>query len=239
MVILNSQHPYFYEEDDVWMAPGFINLFYEVPDYWKTYVHEVDQEREMWLKSFYKASLRLPMPAELEYWWSKGIPPHSLLSPPQKEGEEVDPKKVKFLPLGFDEFYGREVIVKRDNIWNRVIMAIENALKPGFAKLGKWTEEKKKAGEMKMKHIEKELDRIEAELCLEEAIEDMDEELRMKEKEEEKKVKMGLQEEEDTFVVANQEGKATKEEEDEDVDEEEDDFTPSSFGSVAADRNKE
>lgn len=27
----------------------------------------------MWLNSFYKAPLRLPMPAELEYWWSKGI----------------------------------------------------------------------------------------------------------------------------------------------------------------------
>lgn len=36
-------------------------------------MHEVDEEREMWLNSFYKAPLRLPMPAELEYWWSKGI----------------------------------------------------------------------------------------------------------------------------------------------------------------------
>ncbi|RVX20285.1 Protein TIC 100 [Vitis vinifera] len=69
----DPQHPYFYEEEDVWMAPGFINQFYEVPDYWKTYVSEVDQEREMWLNSFYKAPLRIPMPAELEHWWSKGI----------------------------------------------------------------------------------------------------------------------------------------------------------------------
>lgn len=46
--------------------------FQKVPDYWKTYVEEVDQEREMWLNSFYKAPLRIPMPAELEYWWSKG-----------------------------------------------------------------------------------------------------------------------------------------------------------------------
>ncbi|XWS28620.1 hypothetical protein CRYUN_Cryun25bG0086300 [Craigia yunnanensis] len=285
----DPQHPYFYEEDDVWMAPGFINQFYEVPDYWKTYVHEVDQEREMWLNSFYKAPLRLPMPAELEYWWSKDETPEFVVinkepepdpedpskliytedplilhtptgrlinyiedeehgvrlfwQPPLKEGEEVDPKKAQFLPLGFDEFYGREVIVKRDNIWKRVITAIENALKPGFDKLEKWTEEKKKAGEMKMKLIEKELDLIEAELCLEEAIEDMDEELKMKEKEEEKKVEMGLHEEEDTSVVANQEEKATKEDVDEDVDEEEedeeeeDDVTSSSFGSVAADRS--
>lgn len=45
----------------------------QVPDYWKTYVHEVDEEREMWLNSFYKAPLRLPMPAELEYWWETGV----------------------------------------------------------------------------------------------------------------------------------------------------------------------
>ena len=45
----------------------------QVPEYWKTYVDEVDQEREMWLNSFYKAPLRLPMPAELEYWWEKGM----------------------------------------------------------------------------------------------------------------------------------------------------------------------
>ncbi|XVF05238.1 hypothetical protein REPUB_Repub05bG0154900 [Reevesia pubescens] len=287
----DPQHPYFYEEDDAWMAPGFINQFYEVPDYWKTYVHEVDQEREMWLNSFYKTPLRLPMPAELEYWWSKDeseTPEFALINkepepdpedpskliytedplilhtptgrlinyiedeehglrlfwqPPLKEGEEVDPKKAQFLPLGFDEFYGREVIVKKDNIWKRFIMAMENALKPGFDKLEKWTEEKKKAGDMKMKLIEKELDLIEAELCLEEAIEDIDEELKMKEKEEEKKVEMGLQEEEDTSEVANQEEKAfTKKEVDEDVDEEEDeeeeedDFSPSSFGSVASDQ---
>jgi len=44
----------------------------QVPDHWKVYVHEVDEEREMWLNSFYRAPLRLPMPAELEHWWSKG-----------------------------------------------------------------------------------------------------------------------------------------------------------------------
>lgn len=36
-------------------------------------MHDVDEEREMWLNSFYKAPLRLPMPAELEHWWSKGM----------------------------------------------------------------------------------------------------------------------------------------------------------------------
>lgn len=67
----DPQHPYMYEEEDLWMAPGFINMFYEVPDFWKRYVHDVDQEREMWLNSFYKSPLRIPMPAELEHWWSK------------------------------------------------------------------------------------------------------------------------------------------------------------------------
>ncbi|KAG6521640.1 hypothetical protein ZIOFF_018765 [Zingiber officinale] len=43
----------------------------QVPNYWKTYVEEVYQKRGMWLNSFCKAPLRLPMPAELEYWWEK------------------------------------------------------------------------------------------------------------------------------------------------------------------------
>ncbi|XP_038992811.1 LOW QUALITY PROTEIN: protein TIC 100-like [Hibiscus syriacus] len=290
----DPQHPYLYEEDDVWMAPGFINQFYEVPDYWKTYVHEVDQEREMWLNSFYKAPLRLPMPAELEYWWSKDETPEFILinkepepdpedpskliytedplilhtptgrlinyiedeehgvrlfwQPPLKVGEEIDEKEIQFLPLGFDEFYGREVIQKRDNIWKRLITAIENALKPGFDKLEKWTEEKRKAGALKMELIEKELDHIEAELCLEEAIEDLDEELKKKEEEEEKKMKMGLlEDEEDTSVAFNQEDKVIpkddvekgvneEEEEEDDDDDDDDDVTPSSFGSVASDQ---
>ncbi|CAK8535338.1 unnamed protein product [Lathyrus sativus] len=67
----DPQHAYLFEGEDVWMAPGFINQFYEVPDCWKTYAHEVDQEREGWLNSFYRSPLRIPMPAELEYWWSK------------------------------------------------------------------------------------------------------------------------------------------------------------------------
>ncbi|GMN56234.1 hypothetical protein TIFTF001_025342 [Ficus carica] len=89
----DPQHPYFYEEEDVWMAPGFINQFYEVPDYWKTYVHEVDKEREMWLNSFYKAPLRLPMPAELEYWWSKDDTPEFVLVGKEPETDPDDPSK--------------------------------------------------------------------------------------------------------------------------------------------------
>uniref|UniRef100_A0A2N9GCA8 MORN repeat-containing protein n=1 Tax=Fagus sylvatica TaxID=28930 RepID=A0A2N9GCA8_FAGSY len=258
-------------KEDVWMAPGFINQFYEVPDYWKTYVHEVDEEREMWLNSFYKAPLRLPMPAELEYWWSKDESPEFVLinkelepdpedpskliytedplllhtptgrlinfvedekygirlfwQPPLKDGEDVDPEKAQFLPLGYDEFFGRDVAVKKESIWMRLVLAVENACKPLFDKLEKWTEEKKKAGEMKMKLIEKELELVEAELCLEEALEDMDDELKRREKEEEKKEEMVEEEEE------------KEEEDDEEEEEDEDDDAPSSFGSVTADQD--
>ncbi|XAR60091.1 hypothetical protein NMG60_11033334 [Bertholletia excelsa] len=287
----DPQHPYFYEEEDVWMAPGFINQFYEVPDYWKTYVHEVDQEREMWLNSFYKAPLRLPMPAELEYWWSKDETPEFVLinkepepdpedpsklvytedplilhtptgwiinyvddeehgvrlfwQPPLEEGEEVDPEKAQFLPLGFDEFYGRNT-GKTENIWTRIVNAIENACMPTLDKLEKWTEEQKEASKTRMELIEKELELVEAELSLEEAIEDMDEELKRIQKEEEKKVEKGVKDDEDVIFpeITSQDGKSLpgvedEEEEDEDEDEEEEeeeDNTPSSFGSVMKDQ---
>ncbi|KAL2331960.1 hypothetical protein Fmac_019541 [Flemingia macrophylla] len=241
----DPQHPYFYEEEDVWMAPGFINQFYEVPDYWKIYVHEVDQEREMWLNSFYKAPLRLPMPAELEYWWSKEenheIPEFVLINkepepdpedpskliytedplilhtptgniinyvedekygirlfwqPPLRKGEDVDPEKAVFLPLGYDEFFGRETEGKK-TIGMRIILAIENACKPWFDKLDKWVEEQKKINEEEKKAIQEELELIDAEMDLEDAIQDMEELLREREKEEQKKAKMGLLDEEE------------------------------------------
>ncbi|KAH7561183.1 hypothetical protein JRO89_XS10G0186400 [Xanthoceras sorbifolium] len=296
----DPQHPYFYEEEDVWMAPGFINQFYEVPDYWKLYVHEIDQEREMWLNSFYKSPFRIPMPAELEYWWEKDEPPEYVVvnkepepdpedpskliytedplilhtptgrlinyiedekygirlfwQPPLKEGEDVDPEKIEFLPLGFDEFYGQEEVEESPNMWKRLVMAVGNTLKPVFDKLEKWAEEQKNASEMKMEILEKELDLVEAELCLEEAIEEMDEELKREEKEEEKKVEMGLEEEEDTSALARQAENATAKlkgdedkvevagedgdgEEEEEEEEEEDDDGPSSFGTVTADQS--
>lgn len=67
----DPSHPYMYEEEDLWMAPGFINAYYEVPQDWKVYVEELDKEREMWLNSFYKAPFVVPMPPELEYEWSQ------------------------------------------------------------------------------------------------------------------------------------------------------------------------
>ncbi|EXB37425.1 hypothetical protein L484_003295 [Morus notabilis] len=279
----DPQHPYFYEEEDVWMAPGFINQFYEVPDYWKTYVHEVDKEREMWLNSFYKAPLRLPMPAELEYWWSKDDTPEFVLvnkepeldpEDPSKpvhnedplilhkptgrlinyrddeehgirlfwqpeDGKVADPEKVEYLPLGFDEFYGRDT-GEKEGTFKRFISAVEKACMPVFDKLEKWTEEQKEASELRMKLIEKELELIEAEISLEEAIEDMDEELEREEKEEEKKVEMGTEATEDTLPLPKQdegvsvEEVEVKEEEEEEEEEEDgdDDDTPSSFGSA-------
>ncbi|CAA2995015.1 TIC 100 [Olea europaea subsp. europaea] len=274
----DPQHPYFYEEDEVWMAPGFINQFYEVPDYWKIYAHEVDQEREMWLNSFYRAPLRLPMPAELEYWWSKDEKPEFILinkepepdpkdpsklkytedplivhtptgriinyvddeehgirlfwQPPLKEGEDIDPDKAEFLPLGFDEFYGREASVKKGNWWDSLVTSVENACRPMLDKLEKWTEEKKKDSETKMELLKKELELVEAELSLKEAMEDFDEELKRMQKEAEKKVERGL--DEDDVVseeVSPLEKTYPEAEEDEDEEEEEDD-APSSFGSI-------
>ncbi|KAG9139342.1 hypothetical protein Leryth_011337 [Lithospermum erythrorhizon] len=283
----DPQHPYLYEEEDVWMAPGFINQFYEVPDYWKTYVSEVDQEREMWLNSFYRSPLRLPMPAELEYWWEKDEKPEFILinkepepdpedptkliytedplilhtptgriinyvddeeygirlfwQPPLKEGEDVDPDKAEFLPLGFDEFYGREVNVGKDNVFKRLITSIESASKPMFEKLEKWSDEKKEAIQERIELIKKEMELAEAEQTLNEAIEDLDEELKRLQKEEEKKVELGFQEEGEEDAVPSEptfsiEEPSAKEEEDEDEDEGDDDddvdAEPSSFGSA-------
>ncbi|KAG8362942.1 hypothetical protein BUALT_BualtUnG0021000 [Buddleja alternifolia] len=276
----DPQHPYLYEEEDVWMAPGFINQFYEVPDYWKTYVRELDQEREMWLNSFYKAPLRLPMPSELEYWWSKDEKPEFVLinkepepdpenpsklvytedplilhtptgriinyvdddengirlfwQPPLKEGEDVDPDNAEFLPLGFDEFYGREVSVQEGNMWMRLRRSVANACKPMFDRLEKWTEEKKKASEAKMELIKKELELVEAELSLKEAIEDLDDELKRLQKEEEKKVEqLGIDEEDVSISEAEKTSPLEAEEEEGEDEEDEDDINnPSSFGSI-------
>lgn len=168
--------------------------------------------------------------------------------PPLKEGEDVDPEKAEFLPLGFDEFYGREKVVKEESMWTRLLSKVENACKPTFDRLKNWLEEKRKERELKMELLKKEFELIDAELSLEEAIEDIDEELRIKEKEEEKKMEVGEQEREDTDALADQderapvkegEGEGEEEEEDgdEEEDEEEDDAAPSSFGSVSGDQN--
>lgn len=159
--------------------------------------------------------------------------------PPVKEGEDVDPDKAQFLPLGFDEFYGRQVSVKKESFLKRLVTSIENKCKPWFEKLEKWTEEKKKEGEMKIKLLRAEIQLREAELSLKEAIEDMDDELKRMQKEEEKKVELGLQEEGDILRLeqAEEVEKKIKAKEDEDEGEDDEavddeDFTSSSFGSV-------
>ncbi|KAK8933862.1 hypothetical protein KSP39_PZI016025 [Platanthera zijinensis] len=268
----DPQHPYFYEEEDVWMAPGFVNQFYEVPDCWKTYVQEVDQEREMWLNSFYKAPLRIPMPAELEYWWSKDpdnpefilindepephpedtskliykedplilhTPTGRLINyveddehglrlfwqPDLKEGDDIDLDKVTFLPLGYDEFFGNfpSKETKQSGL-ARLITSAENALKPIFERLDRWAEEKRKNSEMNQKLIETELEYIESEICLEEAMEDLEMALKMKQSEEEKK------------SVEGTDGGEFPDGQDEGDDAGEDELAPMSFGSVSDDQ---
>lgn len=94
-----------------------------------------------------------------------------------------------------------------------------------------------------MQLYEKELDLIEAELCLEEAIEDLDEDLKRREKEEEKKVETGFEEEDISALprqaeeVIAEEKVGVSEDEDEEDEEEEEDNTPSSFGSVTGDQD--
>ena len=176
--------------------------------------------------------------------------------PPLEEGEEVDPSKVEFLPLGFDEFYGKEVVVKKEHPIKSFVLGIEKSVKPMLDGLEKWTEEKKKAYEERKEMIQQELELVEAEICLEEAIEDMDEELKKKEQEEEKKTEMGLTEEdedvlvpvykEEKVVTAKEKIQENKQEEkykddddeddddgdDDDDDDDDDDLGPSSFGSA-------
>jgi hypothetical protein len=186
--------------------------------------------------------------------------------PPLENDENVDPekidpdpKKAKFLPLGYDEYFG--IDKKEKSIGVRLMLAIDKVTKPWFDKVGKWAEQQKKTSEMKKEAIEKELELIEAELCLEEAIEDMEDILRRREKEEKKKselglpdeddttseanlglpdendaisvANLGLRDEDDTTSVAKQDEKArVVEEEEEDDEEDEDDIAPSSFGSI-------
>ena len=161
----------------------------------------------------------------------------------QPEDGVVDPEKVEFLRDGFDEFYGIDTGEKKETAWTRFISGIENAFKPFFDKIQKWAEQQKEASELRMQVIEKELELAEAELCLEEAIEEMDEELKRREKEEEKKVEMGLEETEDTTPSAKQDEKVSveeeedeEEEEDGDDDDDDDDDAPSSFGSANKDQ---
>ncbi|KAI3799329.1 hypothetical protein L1987_34622 [Smallanthus sonchifolius] len=248
----DPQHPYFYEGEDMWMAPGFINQFFEVPDYWKAYMEDVDEERQMWINSFYKAPLRLPMPAELEYWWENDESPEFILlnkepepdpedpsklvhtedpvilhtptgriinyvddeehgirlfwQPPLKDGEEFDPSKIEFLPLGDEELFERD----DRNFLERMLTSAQDKCKLMLENLEKRIEEKKKESDTKLKLIETEIEIVEAESELKEIIKEMDDELKRLEKEEEKKMEMELEAED---ADADQDGPIEKSEE--------------------------
>lgn len=167
--------------------------------------------------------------------------------PPVKEGEEPNPDEAEFLPLGFDEFYGREVTVPEDNWWIRLVKSMENRATKVLDGLDKWAEEKKKSSEAKIEVLKKEVELMEAEMDLKEAIEDLDEELKMLQEEEENKAEEeGVEEEEETTIsepATNAEAKQTSfggeakeevddQEEEEEEEDDDDDATASSFGSA-------
>ncbi|KAF5770121.1 hypothetical protein HanXRQr2_Chr14g0655941 [Helianthus annuus] len=309
----DPQHPYLYEGEDMWMAPGFINQFFEVPDYWKAYMEDVDEERQMWINSFYKAPLRLPMPAELEYWWENESAPEFILlnkepepdpedpsklvyaedpvilhtptgriinyvddeqhgirlfwQPPVKDGEEFDPSKIEFLPLGDEELFERD----DRNFLERTVASAQDKCKAMLESLEKRVEEKKKESDAKVKLLETEIEIVEAESELKEIIKEMDDELKRLEKEEEKKMEMELEleaeeaaayEDEDEAVekveevsrvevevkedgvkeIDVKEDDVVDDDDDDDVgedddDEDDDENAPPSFGSVTKDQD--
>ncbi|XP_076887224.1 protein TIC 100-like [Bidens hawaiensis] len=290
----DPQHPYFYEGEDMWMTPGFINQFFEVPDYWKVYMEDVDEERQMWINSFYKAPLRLPMPAELSYWWENDQSPEFILlnkepepdpedpsklvytedpvilhtptgkiinyvedeehgirlywQPPAKDGEEVDPSEIKFLPLGDEELFERE----ERNFLERVLTSAQDKCKVMLENLEKRIEEKKKESDARLKLIETDIEIAEAESELNEIIKEMDDELKKLEKEEEKKMEMELEaeaeaEDDDEVVEKSEEVsrvevkvddvKEDVKDDDEDDEDDDDDDAPPSFGFVIKDEN--
>lgn len=152
--------------------------------------------------------------------------------PPLKKGEDVDPDKVVFLPVGDDTSPDEE------NMLTRLITKIQRACKPPLEKIEKWTDEKKKDVEMKIKLIEKERELFEAEMELKEVIKDIDEEFKRMEKEEERKIMMktekGFQGSQSgkTFSAKVENEEDEGEDEDDEEEEEEDEGGQSSFGSV-------
>lgn len=150
--------------------------------------------------------------------------------PHLEDGEDVNPEKAEFLPLGFDEFYGQVAPgAKKESKLGSMITSLENKLKPLFDRLDNWVEEKKKTTEMNQKLIEKELEFIEAEICLEEALEDMENALKMKQKEEEKRAASEMDSDQAPAEAGQDEADSE--------DEEEDGGPPTSFGMVGQGEN--
>lgn len=173
--------------------------------------------------------------------------------PAAENGEEVDPSKVQFLPLGFDELEEQPIDEEKEDE-DEDKKEKEKKRRPGklAQKLLNWAEKSKKEAEMRKKLIEKELELVEAELCLEEAIEDMEEEAKTEGKEVIDETDVVVQQEEISVPFAAIEKKPSPEvegkvdrdvEEDEveeddeaeaDEDDDDDDVVPSSFGAASA-----
>ncbi|RWW50289.1 hypothetical protein BHE74_00043468 [Ensete ventricosum] len=227
----DPQHPYFYEEDDVWMAPGFINQFYDVNDGDPEFVlinKEPEPDPEDPSELVYTEDpliLHTRTGRVINYVEDEKYGVRLFWQPDVEEEEEddVDPDKAQFLPLGFDEFFGRSAPVKKEGKMRGLITFLQNAVKPLFDRLEHWAVEKKKSCEVNLKHIENELEFIEAEISLEEAIEDLELELKRKQEEEEKQDVAGMDQDDSSDSAV------TDETETEDEDDEE---APTSFGTV-------
>lgn len=150
----------------------------------------------------------------------------------EEEEEDVDPDKAQFLPLGFDDFFGRSAPVVKEGKVRGLITFLQNAVKSLFDRLERWAVEKKKSGEMNLKLIENELEFIEAEISLEEAIEDLELELKRKQEEEEEKQVVAEMDQDDSSASAVQDEAVADETETEDEDEDDDEEAPTSFGTV-------
>lgn len=255
----DPQHPYMYDEEDVWMAPGFINQFYEVPELWKRYVNDVDQERQMWLDSYYKSPLRIPMPAELEKWWWDDpeffamsdikdpdrevlihLPTNRLINWTEDpeghvrlfwdESGENKPDS-QFLPLGFDEFVGEEEKARMEEAKRKRALEekVQATTRALQQELGK-----KKNEEEKRNRVDLEFQFLKVQEETEGLLDDVENQVDNKHEYEET-VEINAQEKEpkDTPGPEDSEGGPSQDYEEEEEEDDEDE-KPRSFGTVAS-----
>lgn len=128
--------------------------------------------------------------------------------PPVKEGEDVDPDKIEFLPLGFDEFNGEDAVVnaKRNELESEKLAKLQ---------------ERKKASEAKLEQLKKELEVVDAEFSLKESIEDLDAVYERLQKEEENRVDQDDMEEEEEDEQEQEQKEEQKEDQEEEQKEQE------------------
>ncbi|KAJ0660796.1 hypothetical protein HanOQP8_Chr14g0541691 [Helianthus annuus] len=228
----DPQHPYLYEGEDMWMAPGFINQFFEVPDYWKAYMEDVDEERQMWINSFYKAPLRLPMPAELEYWWENESAPEFILLNKEPEPDPEDPSKLVYAedPVILHTPTGRIINYVETEI---EIVEAESELKEIIKEMDDELKRLEKEEEKKME--------MELELEAEEAAAYEDEDEAVEKVEEVSRVEVEVKED-GVKEIDVKEDDVVDDDDDDDVgedddDEDDDENAPPSFGSVTKDQD--